>query len=137
MKFDILTLFPEMFAPLEQSIIGRAVENNRIEINLTNIRDFSKDKHKKVDDTPYGGGKGMVIRPDVVYDAYESVKDEDAINTARLLAKEEGILCGISSGAAMFAAIEQAMKPENKNKLIVVILPDTGERYLSSVLFDL
>ena len=78
MKFDILTLFPEMFAPLEQSIIGRAVENNRIEINLTNIRDFSKDKHKKVDDTPYGGGKGMVIRPDVVYDAYESVKDENA-----------------------------------------------------------
>ena len=65
------------------------------------------------------------------------VKDEDAINTARLLAKEEGILCGISSGAAMFAAIEQAMKPENKNKLIVVILPDTGERYLSSFLFDL
>ena len=78
MKFDILTLFPEMFVPLEQSIIGRAVENNRIEINLTNIRDFSKDKHKKVDDTPYGGGKGMVIRPDVVYDAYESVKDENA-----------------------------------------------------------
>ena len=78
MKFDILTLFPEMFAPLEQSIIGRAVENNRIEINLTNIRDFSKDKHKKVDDTPYGGGKGMVIRPDVVYDAYEAVKDENA-----------------------------------------------------------
>ena len=72
-----------------------------------------------------------------VVDKIVPVKDEDAINTARLLAKEEGILCGISSGAAMFAAIEQAMKPENKNKLIVVILPDTGERYLSSVLFDL
>lgn len=78
MKFDILTLFPEMFTPLKESIIGRAVENNRIEVNLTNIRDFSKDKHKKVDDTPYGGGAGMVIRPDVVYDAYESVKDENA-----------------------------------------------------------
>lgn len=78
MKFDVLTLFPEMFNCLEESIIGRAVENNLIEIKLNNIRDFSKDKHKKVDDTPYGGGAGMVIRPDVVYDAYESVKDEDA-----------------------------------------------------------
>ena len=51
MKFDVLTLFPEMFNSLKESIIGRAVENNLIEINLTNIRDFSKDKHKKVDDT--------------------------------------------------------------------------------------
>ena len=78
MKFDVLTLFPEMFNSLKESIIGRAVENNLIEINLTNIRDFSKDKHKKVDDTPYGGGAGMVIRPDVVYDAYISLKDENA-----------------------------------------------------------
>lgn len=78
MKFDVLTLFPEMFKVLNQSIIGRAREKNLIEINLINIRDFSKNKHKKVDDTPYGGGAGMVIRPDVVYDAYQSVKDEKA-----------------------------------------------------------
>lgn len=78
MKFDILTLFPEMFEPLKQSIIGKAVDKNIIEINLINIRDFSKDKHKKVDDTPYGGGAGMVIRPDVVYDAYNSIKSENA-----------------------------------------------------------
>lgn len=74
MKIDVLTLFPEMFEPIKQSIIGRAIEKNIIDINLINIRDFSKDKHKKVDDTPYGGGAGMVIRPDVVYDAYISVK---------------------------------------------------------------
>ena len=61
MKIDILTLFPEMFEPLKQSILGRAIENNLIEINLINIRDFSKDKHKKVDDTPYGGGAGMAL----------------------------------------------------------------------------
>ena len=78
MKIDILTLFPEMFEPLKQSILGRAIENNLIEINLINIRDFSKDKHKKVDDTPYGGGAGMVIKPDVVYDAFKSVKSENA-----------------------------------------------------------
>ena len=78
MKFDVLTLFPEMFEPLNQSILGRAAEKNLININPINIRDFSKDKHKKVDDTPYGGGAGMVIRPDVVYDAYKSIKDDGA-----------------------------------------------------------
>ncbi len=74
MKFDVLTLFPEMFEPIKQSVIGRATKQSLIDINLINIRDFSKDKHKKVDDTVYGGGAGMLIRPDVVYDAYKSIK---------------------------------------------------------------
>ena len=78
MKFDVLTLFPEMFQAIKQSILGRAEEKNLIQINLINIRDFSKDKHKKVDDTPYGGGAGMVMRADLVYDAYESVQNENA-----------------------------------------------------------
>lgn len=78
MKFDVLTLFPEMFEVLNQSIIGKAIEKELIDINLINIRDFSKDKHKKVDDTPYGGGAGMVMKPDVIYDAYQSIKDKNA-----------------------------------------------------------
>lgn len=78
MKFDVLTLFPEMFEILNQSIIGKAIEKDLIQIKLTNIRDFSKDKHKKVDDTPYGGGAGMVMKPEVIYDAYQSIKDENA-----------------------------------------------------------
>ena len=78
MKFDVLTLFPEMFETLTKSITGKAIEKELININLINIRDFSKDKHKKVDDTPYGGGAGMVMKPDVVYDAYLSVKSENA-----------------------------------------------------------
>ncbi|MCI9286547.1 MAG: tRNA (guanosine(37)-N1)-methyltransferase TrmD [Clostridia bacterium] len=78
MKFDILTLFPEMFESLSESIIGRAIEKGIINLNIIDIRNFSKDKHKKVDDTPYGGGAGMVIRPDVVYDAYKSIYDKDA-----------------------------------------------------------
>ena len=77
MKFDILTLFPEMFKQLSESIIGRAQERGLIDINLINIRDFSKDKHKKVDDTPYGGGAGMVLMPDVVYDAYSSIQNKN------------------------------------------------------------
>ena len=78
MKFDVLTLFPEMFDSLNQSIIGKAKEKNLIEINLRNIRDFSKDKHKKVDDPPFGGGAGMVMKADVIYDAYKSIKSENA-----------------------------------------------------------
>lgn len=78
MKFDVLTLFPEMFEPIKQSVIGRAKEKGLIEINLINIRDFSKDKHKKVDDTVYGGGAGMLIKPDVVWEAYNSVKSQNS-----------------------------------------------------------
>ena len=82
MKFDILTLFPEMFEPINQSILGRAQEKNIIDINVINIRDFSENKHKKVDDTPYGGGAGMVIMPDVVYRAYNSI---DNIENAKVI----------------------------------------------------
>ncbi len=78
MKFDILTLFPEMFEALKTSVIGRAVEKKRIDIDVINIRDFSEDKHKKVDDTPYGGGAGMVMKPDVVYRAYQSIQEKEA-----------------------------------------------------------
>ena len=78
MVFTVLTLFPEMFEPLKHSIINRAEKENLININLVNIRDFSKDTHKKVDDTPYGGGAGMVMRADVIYDAYKSVAKENS-----------------------------------------------------------
>ena len=74
MRFDVLTLFPEMFEPLKHSIIERASKQNLININLVNIRDFSKDKHKKVDDTPYGGGAGMVLMCEPLVDAIEALK---------------------------------------------------------------
>ena len=77
MQFDVLTLFPEMFSILDESIIGRAKKNKQIDINLVNIRDFSEDKHNKVDDTPYGGGAGMVMMPDVVYRAYNSLGNKE------------------------------------------------------------
>ena len=76
MKFDVLTLFPEMFVPVQSSIIGRAEKNNLIELNLINFREFSTDKQKHVDDCPYGGGAGMVIKPEPVYDAYRSIVDK-------------------------------------------------------------
>ncbi|MEO0137272.1 MAG: cysteine synthase A [candidate division WOR-3 bacterium] len=84
-----------------------------------------------------GIGAGFVpeiFRPELI-DEIIRVSDDDAISTARRLAREEGIFCGISSGAATWAALEVAKRQENKNKMIVVILPDTGERYLSTELY--
>ncbi len=75
MRIDVLTLFPEMFAsPLSHSIIKRAQEAGVVEIHLTNIRDYSKDKHNKVDDRPYGGGPGMVMMCQPVFDCFEHVE---------------------------------------------------------------
>jgi tRNA (guanine37-N1)-methyltransferase len=76
-RFDVLTIFPEMFsAVLDESIIGRAQKKGIIKINTVNIRDYSKDKHKKTDDYPYGGGEGMVMMVQPVFDAYSSIKTE-------------------------------------------------------------
>lgn len=156
MKFDVLTLFPEMFNSLKESIIGRAVENNLIEINLTNIRDFSKDKHKKVDDTPYGGGAGMVIRPDVVYDAYTSLKGENAkviymspkgmvLNQEKVksLAKENHliILCGHYEGIDQ-RVLDEIVDEEisigdyvlTGGELPAMVLIDSVSRYVEGVL---
>ena len=73
MRIDILTLFPEMFTPLFSSIMGRATKDGKLEINVINIRDFSKDKHKKCDDYTFGGGPGMLMMPQPIYDAFLSI----------------------------------------------------------------
>lgn len=73
MKITILTLFPEMFAPLRESIIGRAAAGGKLEISVVNIRDYSEDRHSKCDDYPFGGGAGMVMMPQPIASAIEAV----------------------------------------------------------------
>ena len=74
MRIDVLTLFPEMFRPVtEESILGRAKENGILDIRLTDIRDYSRDKHKKADDYPFGGGAGMVMLADPVFQALQEI----------------------------------------------------------------
>jgi tRNA (guanine37-N1)-methyltransferase len=80
MRIDILTLFPDMFTgPFNESIIYRAVQKGLIHINLVNIRSFSKDKHLKVDDYPYGGGAGMVMKPEPLFAAIESAQQNSKV----------------------------------------------------------
>lgn len=113
MKIDILTLFPQMFAPLKESIIGRAVDKKILEINVVDIREFSKDKHKKCDDYPFGGGAGMLMTIQPLYDAIKSVKREKSKlifpspqgrvftqNVAKELSEEEHLIfiCGHYEG---------------------------------------
>lgn len=79
MKIDILTIFPEMFEGfLKTSIIKRAIEKNIVEIQIHDIRKYSKDKHKKVDDYSYGGGRGMVLMPEPIFDAVDDIKTKDS-----------------------------------------------------------
>ena len=158
MKFDVLTLFPEMFEPLKESILGKASEKGLIGINLINIRDFSKNKHKKVDDTPYGGGAGMVLMPDVVYDAYKSVKTEKAkviymspqgkkLDQAKVeeLSKQEHLilLCGHYEGIDQ-RVIDKIVDEEisigdyvlTGGELPAMVLIDSVSRYVEGVLKD-
>ncbi len=80
MKIDILSLFPEMYTgPFTESILKRAQETNKVEINIHNFRDYSLDPHKNVDDTPFGGGSGMVLACQPIFDCINSLKTDDSI----------------------------------------------------------
>ena len=159
MRFDILTLFPEMFSYLNESIIGRAKKNKQININLVNIRDFSENKHNKVDDTPYGGGAGMVMMPDVVYRAYKSLNNKDnakviymspqgkTLNQKKVveLSKEEHliILCGHYEGIDQ-RVLDKIVDEEisigdyvlTGGELPAMVLIDSVSRYVEGVLSE-
>ena len=114
MKFDVLTIFPQYFDVLNESLLGKAIEGGKFCVDIVNIRDFSKDKHLKTDDTPYGGGAGMVMTPDPIVSAIEAVDPHHeawrvymsprgtVLNQAKVesLAKENRILilCGDYEG---------------------------------------
>ncbi|MBO4401449.1 MAG: tRNA (guanosine(37)-N1)-methyltransferase TrmD [Selenomonadaceae bacterium] len=84
-EIDIITLFPEMFTPLSNSIIKRAVDNQILKIRLTQLRDFAYDKHRQVDDSPFGGGSGMVLKPEPMYRAVRAVLENSAATSRRII----------------------------------------------------
>ena len=77
MRIDIITIFPEMFVPLDLSIVKRAKNANFVQIYIHNLRDYTKDSHKTVDDAPYGGGSGMVMKPDILCLAVTDIKEQN------------------------------------------------------------
>ena len=120
--------------------VGRYLKKQKVDVHVAAVEPETSPVLSKGTAGPHkiqGIGAGFV--PDVlntgVYDEVFRAKNEDAFAAAKLLAKKEGISVGISSGAALFAAIETAKKPENKGKVIVALLPDSGDRYYSTPLF--
>jgi tRNA (guanine37-N1)-methyltransferase len=86
MRVDILTLFPEMIeAPLRASLLGKALEEGALEVEVTNIRDFTHDRHRTADDAPYGGGPGMVMRAEPVFEAVESLRGRNSLGHVTLM----------------------------------------------------
>jgi tRNA (guanine37-N1)-methyltransferase len=154
---SILSLFPEYFtSPFQQSIIKKAIERKKLEISLTDIRDFSEDKNKRVDDRPFGGGPGMVLCPKPVVDAIDSVKKEDSHvvyfspqgslltpNKAKELSKKKHLvlLCGHYEGIDQ-RAIDIRVDEEisigdyvlTNGCLPAIVLVDAVSRFLPEVL---
>ena len=106
MRFDVLTLFPELIhSHLDFSIMKRAAEEGIIEVNTVNPRDYTLDKHKKVDDTPYGGGAGMVLMPQPYVDAYEAVNKKEKSITLMMTPQGEPFSDTISNELAEYEQI--------------------------------
>lgn len=106
MRFDVLTLFPELVkSHLDFSIMKRAIDDGIIEVNTVNPRDYSLDKHKKVDDTPYGGGAGMVLAPQPYIDAFENVDKKEKTITIMMTPQGEPFTHEISKELAQYEQI--------------------------------
>jgi len=99
MRFTIITLFPDFFSsPLKTSILGKAIKNQKIKVNVINIRDFAVGKHKVTDDTPYGGGRGMVMKPEPIIKAIKSIKKDNSEAWVTLLSPQGRLFNQILAG---------------------------------------
>ena len=157
MKFDVLTIFPEYFSVLNQSLLGKAIGSGKFGVEITNIRDFSTDKHLKTDDTPYGGGAGMVMTPDPIVSAIETVDPDHKAwrvymsprgtklcqQKVESLAKEDRILilCGDYEGVdqrALDICIDEELSIGDYvltgGELPALVVINTVARYIDGVL---
>jgi len=99
MRFTIITLFPDFFfSPLKTSILGKAIKNQKIKVNVINVRDFAAGKHKVSDDAPYGGGKGMVMKPEPIIKAIKSIREDNSAAWVTLLSPQGRLFNQILAG---------------------------------------
>ena len=107
MKIDILTLFPDMYSGVfSESIIKRAIDEGKVEINIHNFRDFSTDPHNKVDDTPYGGGCGMVLTCQPIFDCVNSLKKDNSIVASLFIVSKYSSIIFLTFVASTFSSSE-------------------------------
>lgn len=107
MRIDVLTLFPQMFSPLEMSIVGRARKRSLIDLQVWDIRDYTQDRHRTADDTPFGGGGGMVMKPEPIFEAFDAVRAASPIPAGRVLLMSPGGTPFSQSMAESFAREER------------------------------
>ena len=157
MKIRVLTLFPQMFECMNESIVGRAIKNGIIDFKAVDIREYSRDKHGKCDDTPYGGGAGMVMTPQPIYDCINAVDPEHEYlriymspkgerlsdGLARSLAKNENllILCGHYEGVdqrVLDLCIDREVSIGDYvlsgGELAAMVVADAASRFVDGVL---
>ena len=157
MKIDILTLFPEMFSAMQESILGRAQKENKIQIRIVNLRDYTEDKHLKCDDYPFGGGAGMVMMPQPIGSAIEALDPEHKARRIYMSPKGETfkqqkvfeliafehliLLCGHYEGVDQ-RAIDLFIDEEisigdyvlTGGELPAMVVTDAGSRYVDGVI---
>lgn len=129
MRFHVMTLFPDMIsAGLGTSITGRAIENHIFELNIVNIRDYSKDKHKHVDDYPYGGGAGMVMQPGPVYDCYQDIVKD--------MKKKPRVIYMTPQGKVFSQSIAEELSKEEELIFLCGHYEGIDERVLEEIVTD-
>lgn len=137
MDFHVLTLFPEMVSQgLNTSIIGRAIDNGLIALNTVNIRDFSEDKHKRVDDYPYGGGAGMVIQAEPVYQAYTDLVKQINQKNSNVETKRPRVIYVTPQGPVFNQGMAQELSKEEDLVFLCGHYEGIDERVLEMIVTD-
>jgi tRNA (guanine37-N1)-methyltransferase len=120
-RFDLITIFPEFFAgPLDYGIVRRAREAGLVQVHVQDLREFTKDRHKTVDDRPFGGGEGMVLKPEPLFDAVEKLLDHGVGDASQRMAPEPGTAIALLSAAGKLFAQETARRYAKLRRIILI-----------------